>query len=372
MKTFVHMCIRSLTGITMVLFLIVLAGGRVYADIDGKSLQTYKTSILGCGTCHGAAATPSLNAVLSGPDTVYTSQTVAYTLTVSPGPAPGGGCDIAVSRGTLSPDSTYLKLDRGELVHTQNVPISGNSVTYEFNYTAPSTAGRDTIFAMGLKGDGDGKANAADPWNWAPNKYIVVQTAPSPPAAPTLASPANNATGVSTNPTLSWNASSGATSYRLQVSTVSNFSTTVYNQSGITGTSRPVTGLMNNTTYYWRVNASNAVGTSAYSSVRNFTTGATSVERMDNEVPQRHELGQNFPNPFNPTTTIEFSVVNAGYVTLTIYDALGGEIQTLVNQNLAPGRYGTQWNASEIPSGVYFYRLTAGLFVQTKKLVLLK
>ena len=100
--------------------------------------------------------------------------------------------------------------------------------------------------------------------------------------------------------------------------------------------------------------------------------GGTSVQQVGREVPTEHELGQNFPNPFNPTTTIEFSLVNSAHVTLTVYDALGGEIRTLVRDNLAPGRYSTQWNASEIPSGVYFYRLTAGLFVQTKKLVVLK
>jgi hypothetical protein len=93
------------------------------------------------------------------------------------------------------------------------------------------------------------------------------------PAPPTLASPANQATGVATNPTLSWNASTGATSYGLQVSTNSSFSPTVVNQTGITSTSRAISGLLNGTTYYWRVNATNAGGTSAWSDpVRSFTT----------------------------------------------------------------------------------------------------
>jgi hypothetical protein len=94
----------------------------------------------------------------------------------------------------------------------------------------------------------------------------------NPPAAPTLSSPVNGATGISTTPTLNWNASTGATSYQLQVSTNSSFSSTVVNQSGITGTSYGVTGLTNGTTYYWRVNATNAGGTSAYSTSWSFTT----------------------------------------------------------------------------------------------------
>jgi hypothetical protein len=96
-------------------------------------------------------------------------------------------------------------------------------------------------------------------------------TAVAIPPAPVLTSPLNNATGVPTNPTLSWNASSGATSYLVQVATDSEFLNIAF-QGGITGTSQPVSGLLNNTLYYWRVNATNAVGTSGWSTVWNFTT----------------------------------------------------------------------------------------------------
>jgi len=99
---------------------------------------------------------------------------------------------------------------------------------------------------------------------------------PPPPTAPTLSSPANGATGVSTSPTLTWNASSGATSYTVQASTSSAFTTFAYNVSGITGTSTNVTGLAGSTVYYWRVNATNTGGTSAWSTSWSFTTGAGS------------------------------------------------------------------------------------------------
>jgi len=96
---------------------------------------------------------------------------------------------------------------------------------------------------------------------------------PPPPAAPTLLSPADAATGVATPAALSWNASSGATSYTVQVSANSGFTSFVYNQS-VTGTSTSVGGLTGNTVYYWRVNASNAGGTSAFSATRSFTTAS--------------------------------------------------------------------------------------------------
>lgn len=95
---------------------------------------------------------------------------------------------------------------------------------------------------------------------------------PSIPASPVLVSPANGSAGVSVSPTLSWNASSGATSYRVQVSTDNNFSSIVYDQSGITSTTTSVSGLLNGTLYYWHVNATNGSGTSGWSSAWSFTT----------------------------------------------------------------------------------------------------
>ncbi len=95
-----------------------------------------------------------------------------------------------------------------------------------------------------------------------------------PPATPTLASPGNGATDVSTSPTLSWNGASGASSYQLQVATNTGFSALVLDQNGVTETSRGLSGLANSTTYYWRVRAVNDSGASAYSSVWNFTTSS--------------------------------------------------------------------------------------------------
>jgi hypothetical protein len=108
--------------------------------------------------------------------------------------------------------------------------------------------------------------------SWLVSFTLYQASAPTPP---TLSSPADEATGVATNPTLSWNASTGAASYTLQVSTNSSFSSFVVNQSSINTTSYAVSGLANSTTYYWRVNASNSYGTSDWSSIWSFTTVAT-------------------------------------------------------------------------------------------------
>ncbi len=88
--------------------------------------------------------------------------------------------------------------------------------------------------------------------------------------------------------------------------------------------------------------------------------------------PTEFKLEQNYPNPFNPTTTFGVQVAEFGMVSLKIYDVLGREVATLVNENMEPGSYTFQWNAGSMPSGVYYYKMTAGNFSDLKKLLLMK
>ena len=90
------------------------------------------------------------------------------------------------------------------------------------------------------------------------------------------------------------------------------------------------------------------------------------------ELPFTFSLEQNFPNPFNPTTTIKYSVPEEGVTSLTVYNILGQQVATLVNANLMPGNYTAQWDASKLATGVYIYRLMQNNNVQTHKLMLLK
>jgi hypothetical protein len=89
-------------------------------------------------------------------------------------------------------------------------------------------------------------------------------------------------------------------------------------------------------------------------------------------IPKVFNLSQNYPNPFNPMTTIRFDIPKEVKVTLKMYDMLGAEVETLIDEVMEPGYYKYEWNASKFASGVYFYRLTAGNFVSTKKLILLR
>jgi len=97
-----------------------------------------------------------------------------------------------------------------------------------------------------------------------------------------------------------------------------------------------------------------------------------SVHEVSNRMPDRFLLAQNYPNPFNPATKIEFQIRNRGFVTLKVFNILGNEVATLVSEELQPGTYSTSWDASNMPSGVYFSRLQSGNFVQSRKIVLMK
>ena len=102
------------------------------------------------------------------------------------------------------------------------------------------------------------------------------------------------------------------------------------------------------------------------------SNGLTKVNKPEPGVATKFSLSQNFPNPFNPSTQIQFSIAQAGLVTLKVYDMLGREVATLVHQELSPSSYSITWNAANVASGAYFYRLQSGNSVETRKLLLMK
>jgi uncharacterized delta-60 repeat protein len=96
------------------------------------------------------------------------------------------------------------------------------------------------------------------------------------------------------------------------------------------------------------------------------------IQLITHEIPESFSLSQNYPNPFNPKSKIKFEISKLSEAKLIIYDVLGKEIVALVNEQLTPGTYEVEWDASNYPSGVYYYKLTTGDFVETKKMVLIK
>ncbi|MBI3193624.1 MAG: T9SS type A sorting domain-containing protein [Ignavibacteriae bacterium] len=303
------------------------------------------------------------------------------------------------------------------------------------------------------------------------------------PCPPSLASP-TNCEVVSNPPTLTWNSallSSGPINYRLQISTTINFTSTVLDVSGIDTGSYATSGLANTTKYYWRVMATNAVGSSSWSESRSFYTaplavptlsgtsvrigndlfprlswswnsvgcgdmytlyryicespadcesepllgptivyagtatsftdglalgtqptyafyyvtasanGGQSTSNPSNKVsyqlkyaskygsdlanppgtiPKETKIDDCYPNPFNPLTVIRYQLSEDLHVKITVFNTLGVEVATLVDGVMSAGYKSVEFDATSLPSGVYFYKLTAGSHSDVKKMVL--
>lgn len=130
--------------------------------------------------------------------------------------------------------------------------------------------------------------------------------------------------------------------------------------------------------YYLRL-VTNVNGNASYTLANIITDNTTLAKKnfnkvnfMGSEIPITYELSNNFPNPFNPSTTIRYQIPQDGIVTLKIYDILGSEVATLVNEQKVAGRYEVNFNSSVLASGVYIYKIQSGSFINSKKMILLK
>ena len=134
-----------------------------------------------------------------------------------------------------------------------------------------------------------------------------------------------------------------------------------------------ITGLTNGTTYYFRITAVNNLGyESGYSENIQAIPFNESNMTAVTIVPTKFELSQNHPNPFNPVTTIRYALPENSHVHLAIYNLNGQLIEKLMDEEKTPGYYSVLWNATRYSSGVYFYKLTAGDYVEIRKCVLIK
>lgn len=196
--------------------------------------------------------------------------------------------------------------------------------------------------------------------------------------APGLLLPLHNSI-VSITPQLSWDSIPFATGYRCRIATDTGFTNLVLDSTNIAGRilNVPAGRLQANTRYYWKVNSSNACITSPYSLTRSFITALTGITQINTEIPKVFRLYNNYPNPFNPSTLISFDIPNESEVRFVIFNLLGEEVTSVVNDNISAGKYSFTWNALNFSSGLYIYRLEAKsisgeYFVKTIKMVLVK
>lgn len=255
---------------------------------------------------------------------------------------------------------------------SENFNFSNNIIDHEIfyvsQYRVPDTIlSQNTLYYWRVNGK---NISGSGPWSVVYN----FRTFSYLPLAPVLNSPLNNSTGISLSPMLDWEDVNAAMFYHLQVAADSGFSDLVINQNwfSVTHFTIPVSVLNNGIRYYWRVSASNINGIGDWSEIWNFRTLTTGIENLNEEIPVRYKLHNNYPNPFNPSTKIEFELPEAADVEITVYDFLGRKVKDLVSQILQAGRYRTEFNARGYASGIYFYTYTAGKYRETRRMILIK
>ncbi len=203
-------------------------------------------------------------------------------------------------------------------------------------------------------------------------KYLINYPA-GIPSVPALQTPVNDEKDDSTSLLLKWYPVDSTTSYGLQISMLPDFSSLVLNKQGIDLNYYYVSGLQNNSLYYWRVCAANLNGTGSWTEVWNFTTKNVSriLQQNNKAFPKSFSLS-NYPNPFNLSTTVRYSIPKEGLVTISIYNILGMKIKTLINKRLAAGTYEKKLNAESLSSGVYLCEIQIGEYNKIIKMELLK
>ena len=196
--------------------------------------------------------------------------------------------------------------------------------------------------------------------------------------APTLLYPDDNSTINTLTPLFDWDSLVTAINYQISLGTDSAFNNIVLTETINQSHFQIASGLLTtNTDYYWKVRTVNDGGVGPWSEVFTFDVNLSDVED-EKQLPSEFRLLQNYPNPFNPNTVISYQLPVGSNVTLKVYDILGNEVATLVNDYKSAGEYEIEFNAVStshdlsLTSGIYFYQLKGGSIVQTKKMVFIK
>ena len=276
---------------------------------------------------------------------------------------------------STSPTFAWQASTNAQLYHIQ-ISLSNvfTTLVYELNnlsgisHSINTGLNLGTLYFWRVRG-----INNFGPGAWSEVRSFTTLTLPPP--AVELFMPANDSTGTPRRPRFVWVATQDAISYTLRISTANSFTgLDDYIYTGIQSTllELPI-DLAYNTPYFWRVRAENSGGSGAWSPTWRFTVQRVPVSlNEDSEVPIDFELKQNYPNPFNPSTRIEFGLPESANVSITVYDVMGRPVTVLVNEVKQRGYHTVDFDASGLPSGIYFVRVLTGKQARSIKMTLLK
>ncbi len=184
--------------------------------------------------------------------------------------------------------------------------------------------------------------------------------------------PANNEKLDTTVVNFKWKSTDSTFGYGIQLSKDSNFTQLILSKSKLSFPEFMMNNLIYNTRYYWRVNSSNTVGYSDWSEAQTFTTKSLFTFVEEGKLnPGKYEI-TNYPNPFNPNTTIKYSLPEAAKVKIDVFNILGIKVQTLVDETKSAGKYTVDFRAGNLVSGVYLCRIQTRNFTKITKMILMK
>jgi hypothetical protein len=348
----------------------------IYAGIDWPTgiIGTTRLNGTGC-VCHNVNNNESINVWIEGPDSVLVSDSSEYKIYLSGGSAVKGGFNVAVMFGTLQSADSTSHVDFNELTHSFPLEFTGDTICWSFKYIASDSIGTDTIYSVANSTNNDGNPQVGDEWNFGENFAVNIVEEFIPVEFISF-----TASQRESNVLLIWSTASETNNFGFEIHRANdnnnfvnigfvkgNGTTAIHNEYNfIDDISLPGN-------YRYRLNQIDFDGNYKYSEVININIVLTDFS-----------LAQNYPNPFNPSTSIQYTVGSRQLVTLKVFDVLGNEIATLVNEQKPAGTYEVKFssdlihqsagggNGSKLTSGVYFYQLRAGKFSETKKMLVIK
>jgi uncharacterized delta-60 repeat protein len=318
---------------------IVMAGSSIFYATTAFAIARFLPGSVPFASTVAAGSILTTSAALHG--IVYPSG-VSTTIRFIYGKAPGAYADsVNASPATVNGDTTTA-------VSAALTGLTGRT-TYYFRVSATSQT----------------------PGNYYLSAEKSFTTLDPIPLPPTGISPLGS-TGVARKATFLWHATSFAKTYRLQVGSDSAFTSVVFDTVLVDTSMTLSSPLASTSQYSWRVRATNSAGSSNYSPVLSFTTGTLLGVAATSGIPTEFALHQNFPNPFNPTTVIRFALPREVWVQVVVYNALGQRVATLVDDVRPAGTYDVRFDGRAVASGVLFFRMHAGDFVATKRMIVVK
>ncbi|HEX7357428.1 MAG TPA: family 10 glycosylhydrolase [Ignavibacteriaceae bacterium] len=311
--------------------------------------------------------------VVTSLDRNYNESLMSNILQVNPPPVPV--LALPVNNAINITDTVILKWNYPDLASSYRLQIS-SVPTFDSLIVFDQTNITDTVKVItGLEGQ--------TKYYWRVNSTNAGGTSAFSnsfnfttgfPVTPQLAYPINNTGNIPVDTTFYWHPSLTAVTYDFMLARGADFATNtiVANVQGLVDTTYSVTGLQLNTFHFWKVRARNSFGASNWSTVWRFKTFNPLSIDDDQILPDEYVLEQNYPNPFNPSTNFRFKIAEAGQTTLKIYNLLGQQVAVVLDEFMSPGTYEIRFDANQLSSGIYFYRLRVNNFSASKKMILVR